>query len=702
MNIDIHLNSPLKAKLSHEIFDFIGGGMFSGNTGGRGFGHFQTGMIRESREITLKNARRKIEALAQQLSLRRDRIDMAFHFFKLALNKHLTRGRKSTHVIAACVYITCRTESTPHMLIDFSDILQIDVYELGRTYLRLSQALCINIPAMDPCLYVMRFAHRLELGDKTHEVSMTALRLVSRMKKDWIHFGRRPSGLCGAALLIAARMHGYNRSVYDVIKVVKVHESTLRKRLNEFGETPTSQLTLEEFNNIDLDAMTEEQDPPSFKAARKRDRERLLRLEQESDIDKEIDDLESKIEDALDDMRQKMHKKGRLAKHFKDMATTRKEERLQQKMMADEESVQAEEFITADTLETIDAIVNDRSNEIDAMLMPPPGITKKQVNSTPAGLGLRDSIQDYLVAAEKPPSQEETSKAPKEKENDEDGELDLTDIDDAEIDGYIMTDKEIEFKTKMWMRVNAEYLKEQEEKAERERKEQEEAEKEGREIKKKPKKTKKKQTKSEQHAGHQTAIEAIEKIVAEKKISTKINYDVLRSLSSGPSSTPASPAPNVISSQEPASPAGSESGIFGSSAMNPNPSPNSVFSSSLNTPVKRLSSFRKERDLTLKRPNQSPLSPVKSIKASPFSPPGKRVRLSSNNSDISSNPGTPATPEKPVIIESGPVSVEPVSEADDYEDDDHEPEDELLSAKELLSRHTGEVYDDDEEDYYNY
>ena len=47
---------------------------------------------------------------------------------------------------------------------------------------------------MDPCLFVMRFAHKLELGEKTHEVSMTELRLVSRMKKDWIHFGRRPSG----------------------------------------------------------------------------------------------------------------------------------------------------------------------------------------------------------------------------------------------------------------------------------------------------------------------------------------------------------------------------------------------------------------------------------------------------------------------------------------------------------------------------
>ena len=49
---------------------------------------------------------------------------------------------------------------------------------------------------------------------------MTALRLVSRMKKDWMHFGRRPSGLCGAALLIAARLHAFNRSVYDVIKVI--------------------------------------------------------------------------------------------------------------------------------------------------------------------------------------------------------------------------------------------------------------------------------------------------------------------------------------------------------------------------------------------------------------------------------------------------------------------------------------------------
>ncbi len=44
-----------------------------------------------------------------------------------------------------------------------------------------------------------------------------------------------------------------------IAHVFQVHESTLRKRLSEFGETPASQLTLDEFMSVDLDAMTEEQ-----------------------------------------------------------------------------------------------------------------------------------------------------------------------------------------------------------------------------------------------------------------------------------------------------------------------------------------------------------------------------------------------------------------------------------------------------------
>lgn len=75
-----------------------------------------------------------------------------------------------------------------------------------------------------------------------------------------------------SALLIAARMHDFNRTTMDIIRVVKIHESTLRKRLMEFADTPSSALTLDEFMSVDLEA---EQDPPAFKAARRKDRERI-------------------------------------------------------------------------------------------------------------------------------------------------------------------------------------------------------------------------------------------------------------------------------------------------------------------------------------------------------------------------------------------------------------------------------------------
>lgn len=58
----------------------------------------------------------------------------------------------------------------------------------------------VDCMSADPCLYIQRFAYKLQFGDKTRRVEDTALRLVQRMKKDWIHWGRRPTGICGAGM----------------------------------------------------------------------------------------------------------------------------------------------------------------------------------------------------------------------------------------------------------------------------------------------------------------------------------------------------------------------------------------------------------------------------------------------------------------------------------------------------------------------
>ncbi|KZC05338.1 PREDICTED: transcription factor IIIB 90 kDa subunit [Dufourea novaeangliae] len=467
-------------------------GQFVANdsTGGAtGFGAAYHVNGKESRGITLQNARKGITHLCMQLRLNQHCIDTSMNFYKMALNRHLTRGRKQAHNHAACVYITCRTEGTAHMLIDISDVLQICVYELGRTYLRFTQALCINIPSADPCLYIMRFANKLEFGDKSHEVSMTAIRVVQRMKRDSIHSGRKPSGLCGAALLMAARLHEFNRSPADIIKIVKVHETTLRKRLIEFGDTPSSALTLEEFMTVDLE---EEQDPPAFKAARKKDRERLQRLE---NIDTEINELQAEIDKQLED-----RKVGRPRKR-NNVDSIEKED--------------TERFVQESNLDIIKHYVEDDVDDPDIEIH-----DSEHNGNNRLITGLGPNIASIISTNDRESEGKDQGNTPFESNS---GEIDVADLDDEELDTYIMSEKEAQFKHNLWNKVNAEYLNLQKEKEEKRQKEKEEG---------KPEKKRRRTTKrNKSQAPANTAGEAIEKMLQEKKISSKINYEVLKSLS---------------------------------------------------------------------------------------------------------------------------------------------------------------------------
>lgn len=98
---------------AHGTNSAVGQFVSSDSKGGAtGYGKFHVGVGTESREVTLRKARHGITHLSHQLHLNAHCIDTACNFFKMALMRHLTRGRKNTHIYAACVYITCRTEGT--------------------------------------------------------------------------------------------------------------------------------------------------------------------------------------------------------------------------------------------------------------------------------------------------------------------------------------------------------------------------------------------------------------------------------------------------------------------------------------------------------------------------------------------------------------------------------------------------------------
>ncbi len=155
------------------------------------------------------------------------------------------------------------------------------MFTLGATYTRFVRQFMVRLPPIDPGHFIIRFAQMLAFGDETPQVARDALRLVSRYNTDWLQTGRRPSGICGACLLLAARMNNFRRSVTEVVQVVKIAECTLNKRLQEFKNTPSGDLSVHDFRNMWLE---QENDPPAFTRGKEKRNHAEIENEGEADV----------------------------------------------------------------------------------------------------------------------------------------------------------------------------------------------------------------------------------------------------------------------------------------------------------------------------------------------------------------------------------------------------------------------------------
>ena len=76
--------------------------------------------------------------------------------------------------------------------------------------------------------------------------------------------GRRPAGIAGACVLLAARMNNFRRSHAEIVAVSHVGEETLQRRLNEF-KTKAGTLSVKSFREVEN---LESSNPPSFEKNR--------------------------------------------------------------------------------------------------------------------------------------------------------------------------------------------------------------------------------------------------------------------------------------------------------------------------------------------------------------------------------------------------------------------------------------------------
>ncbi|GMG23403.1 unnamed protein product [Ambrosiozyma monospora] len=377
----------------------------------------------DSREQTLSNGKKRIKNVAIALGIPDFVSDAAYQWFQLALTNNFVQGRRSQNVVAACLYVACRKEKTHHMLIDFSSRLQVSVYAIGATFLKMVKALHItNLPLVDPSLFIQHFGDKLDFGKKKLKVINDAVKLAHRMSNDWIFEGRRPAGVAGACLLLAARMNNFRRTHSEIVAITHVSESTIQQRLLEFRRTGASSLTVDEFRN---NAQVQDSLPPSFTKGRRTEKKRKRKLAETNEESLSNDPiLNALLEDSdlTEDEIQKQIR--RILKK-----TTKEQKRGLNSRINKAQEVDLE-IDQEDDVEQINKV----ETELERM------IEKNRPRNLTSVLPTTEQVLSNVS----------------------DGNI--SDLEDPEIDSCLLTEAESKLKEQIWVGSNQDYLLEQENK----------------------------------------------------------------------------------------------------------------------------------------------------------------------------------------------------------------------------------------------
>ena len=109
------------------------------------------------------------------------------------------------------------------------------------------------------------------------------------MKRDWITTGRRPSGLCGACILISAKLHKLNIDINLLADVVHVCPQTIQNKIDEFSLTKVASMTKEQFDTFKESHFYPGADPPAFLKGLMKEKEKEEKNEIKEDNKEKIE-----------------------------------------------------------------------------------------------------------------------------------------------------------------------------------------------------------------------------------------------------------------------------------------------------------------------------------------------------------------------------------------------------------------------------
>jgi transcription initiation factor TFIIB len=190
--------------------------------------------IHTSTDRNLREAFSELQVLKAKLGLSDAITEKTAYVYRKAHERRLVRGRTTSAILAASLYIVCRETGTSRTLQDISEISNVKRKDLARSYRLILSKLELKIPVLDPIKCIARVANKVNLSEITKR---KAIDLMYKINEHELGAGKDPMGLAASVLYLLCmnkdRDSNENRTQSDLAAAAGVTEVTIRNRIQE-------------------------------------------------------------------------------------------------------------------------------------------------------------------------------------------------------------------------------------------------------------------------------------------------------------------------------------------------------------------------------------------------------------------------------------------------------------------------------------
>lgn len=176
----------------------------------------------------------QLYALKDKLGLSNTIIEKTAYIYRKAEDRGLVRGRTTSGMVTAALYLACRDIGVPRTLKEIAAVSNTKRKQIALCCRLLICELDLKVPLVDPMKCIVKIANKAELSEKTTRLAMNMMTEIIESK---ISAGKNPMSFAATVLYISSVKAGEKLTQLDIANAAGVTEVTIRNRVKELNNT---------------------------------------------------------------------------------------------------------------------------------------------------------------------------------------------------------------------------------------------------------------------------------------------------------------------------------------------------------------------------------------------------------------------------------------------------------------------------------